>query len=534
VLAILDFLALSSFDRILSFGISTSFDLMAGKTKTVDPTLSEFYEAMERTNAEKISHETLAGISEGSSHSEDFDVESENEGAEDQPWRPSHVVFEKSTIKQGQINAMRGRYFRDISIVRAGGENNVPLPEADEVVVYRSFMKVGLRFPLDKMLVEVLKTFEVYLHQLTPKAIIKMGIYIWATRSQGLEPNVKCFCNMHELSYETKATGKEQYHNNFGCYGFVTRSKVSNRVPTFRKRWPGAWMQEWFYVKNDLVEREDIKGIIQRPIWSHFGIRRPSLALGSDIQVCQAAFNTVCTYIRTRDLVQEHIAYKVWPLGSGWEMPKEAAARSCQGGLVYLKYTFKYRSQFDEPNDDWLDALEATSDELLGAYSRAKDDAMMAAFEGRGKKRLNRIFDVIGFVYPDYYYPSQKQGKKRRVAASAISTTPKPKKVKVLTHRPKRAEAAEEPRPAEGSSAFESSHPAPAKAKTETAEEAGPKIASKQLKVLSPLQETEPPRVPKIASVTPKRRRMASVLDVVIESVMASTSASTPATEAKP
>jgi hypothetical protein len=56
---------------------------------------------------------------------------------------------------------MRGMYFRDISIVRAGGENNVPLPEADKVVVYRSFMKVGLRFPLDKLLVEVLKTFEI-------------------------------------------------------------------------------------------------------------------------------------------------------------------------------------------------------------------------------------------------------------------------------------------------------------------------------------------------------------------------------------
>jgi hypothetical protein len=42
---------------------------------------------------------------------------------------------------------MRGRYFRDISIMRARGENKVPLPEADEVVVYRSFMKDGLRFP---------------------------------------------------------------------------------------------------------------------------------------------------------------------------------------------------------------------------------------------------------------------------------------------------------------------------------------------------------------------------------------------------
>jgi hypothetical protein len=216
-------------------------------------------------------------------------------------------------------------------------------------------------------------------------------------RSQGIEPS-KCFCNMHELFYETKATGKEQYHNNFGCYGFVTRYEVSNPVPTFRKRWPGAWMLEWFYVKNDLVEREDIKGIIQRPIWSHFGIRRPSFALGNNVQACQAAFNTVCTYIGTRDLVQEHIAYKVWPLGSGWEMTKEAAAGSSEGGLVYLKYTFKYRSQFDEPNDDWLDAIEATSDELLGAYSRAEDDAMTTAFRGRGKKRLNRVFDVIGFV----------------------------------------------------------------------------------------------------------------------------------------
>jgi hypothetical protein len=72
---------------------------MAGDKKIADSALSEFYEAMERTNAEKIAHETLAGISEGSSDSEDFDAESENEGAKDRPWRPSHVVFGKSTIK---------------------------------------------------------------------------------------------------------------------------------------------------------------------------------------------------------------------------------------------------------------------------------------------------------------------------------------------------------------------------------------------------------------------------------------------------
>jgi hypothetical protein len=103
---------------------------------------------------------------------------------------------------------MKGRYFLDISIVRARGDSSAPVPEADEVVVYRSFMKAGLRFPLNKVLVEVLKTFEIYLHQITPEAIIRMGIFVWAMRSQGLEPNAKCFCNMHELSYETKATDK--------------------------------------------------------------------------------------------------------------------------------------------------------------------------------------------------------------------------------------------------------------------------------------------------------------------------------------
>jgi hypothetical protein len=152
-------------------------------------------------------------------------------------------------------------------------------------------------------------------------------------------------------------------------------------------------------------------------------------------------------------------------------MPKEATAGSSQGGLVYLKYIFKYRDQFDEPNNDWLNCVEATSDELLGAYTRAKDDAMTLAFGGWGKKRLNRVFDVIVFIYPDYCYPSRKQGKKRKVATSVISTAPKGKKIKVLTHRPRYIETARVPKLAEGtSSAAELEHPAPAGAKGESAE----------------------------------------------------------------
>jgi hypothetical protein len=37
-------------------------------------------------------------------------------------------------------------------------------------------MKAGLRFPLHKMLVDVLKTFEIYLHQFTPDPLIRVGV----------------------------------------------------------------------------------------------------------------------------------------------------------------------------------------------------------------------------------------------------------------------------------------------------------------------------------------------------------------------
>jgi hypothetical protein len=58
---------------------------MADEKKIVDPSLSGFYEAMEKTNVEKIANKILAGISENSSDSESFDVESGNEDVEDRP-----------------------------------------------------------------------------------------------------------------------------------------------------------------------------------------------------------------------------------------------------------------------------------------------------------------------------------------------------------------------------------------------------------------------------------------------------------------
>jgi hypothetical protein len=98
-----------------------------------------------------------------------------------------------------------------------------------------------------------------------------------------------------------------------------------------------------------------------------------------------------------------------------WEMPKETIKETDEGGLVRLKYTFKYGDKFVELDDDWLKSIEAISDELLGVYSKAEDTALSAAFGGRKGKRLNRVFDAIGFVYPDYRYPARGEKEKIRL-----------------------------------------------------------------------------------------------------------------------
>jgi hypothetical protein len=145
--------------------------------KAVDPYVVGFVESMAKTNTEKITKEILEGLSKENGDSDSYDVESGDKYSEDQPWRPSHSIFEKSTIKQSHLENMRGRYFRDMSIVRAGGDNNVPAPEENKVVIYQSFFKAGLRFPLSKFVVEVLKTYQIFLHQITLEAIIRMGIF---------------------------------------------------------------------------------------------------------------------------------------------------------------------------------------------------------------------------------------------------------------------------------------------------------------------------------------------------------------------
>jgi hypothetical protein len=91
--------------------------LFEGK-KAVNPYIAGFIESMAKTNTEKTTKEILEGLSEDTGDSDSYDVKSGDEDSKDRPWRPNHTIFGKSTMKQSHIDAMRGRYFRGMSIIR--------------------------------------------------------------------------------------------------------------------------------------------------------------------------------------------------------------------------------------------------------------------------------------------------------------------------------------------------------------------------------------------------------------------------------
>jgi hypothetical protein len=300
------------------------------------------------------------------------------------PSKPSHLDFGKLAVSEADMTMMtKLGYFREANkgLIRFGGEDTTPKPENDEVVVFKSFFKAGMRFPLLEMIADALENFGIYLHQLTPNAIVRLIVFIWALRSQAVEPLAKAFCRVHELHYQTKAR-EDGLHENFGCYNFAYRKDMKTPVVSYRTKWPTGWKFEWFYVKID----EKKEKLVQSPLELTFGLTRPqcNMTLGYPCQDVVYEFRIVSKHIGTRDLIQEYLANRVFLTLREWGMPKLEEEKK-KSELVQLPYHYKFKKQFKKPCQEWLDTIEVMCNEILGNYTRKEDQLMTTAFGSRPK-----------------------------------------------------------------------------------------------------------------------------------------------------
>ena len=353
---------------------------------------------------------------------------------------------------------------------------------------------------------------------------------------------------MHELHYQTKAR-EDGLHENFGCYNFAYRKDMKAPVVSYRTKWPTSWKNEWFYVKADEKKREKLKTLVLSPLSLSFGLTRPlcRMSMGSPCQQDVAEFRVVAEQISTRDLVQEYLAYKVFPTLSEWNMSKLKGTKE-KNELVRLPYRFKFEKQFKGPCQEWLEMIETMCNEILGNYTKKEDQLMTVAFVTRPKRRLDQVMDALNFEYPDYERLNKgAEGQKRKRIVSVLSrqaarmvkedeetlkkrkSSPEPKaaapkKRKVTVPKPKTTEIEEE------------TPSTPSAANVEEILKVKTESLLIKLSPLGPhltklLQKKEEPSAAK-KSTRPKRRRIITVIEAIEETpLMASASKITPAAE---
>lgn len=139
------------------------------------------------------------------------------------PSKPSHIEFGKYTMKLEDLCILKKvGYFgeKDNDMIRFVGDKTILEPKDDEIVVFMSFFWAGLWLSMFTMIAKVLKKYEIFMQQLTPNAIARLSIYIWAMHGQSVSASDEGFCRVHELHYQTKARPSDKLHNNFRCYIF--------------------------------------------------------------------------------------------------------------------------------------------------------------------------------------------------------------------------------------------------------------------------------------------------------------------------
>jgi hypothetical protein len=190
-------------------------------------------------------------------------------------------------------------------------------------------------------------------------------------------------------------------------------------VISYRSKWPAGWKSEWFYVKVD----EDKEKLVQSPLELIFGETRPqcNMTPGSPSQIALAEFRVIADHIGTRDLVQEFLAFRVFPTLKEWDMPKLKGEKK-KGEFIRLPYHSKFKKHFKVYCEEWLDTIKVMCNEILGNYSKKEDQLMTAAFGTRPKRRLNRVMDALDFEYPDYErLDRDAKGQKRKRVAGALN-----------------------------------------------------------------------------------------------------------------
>jgi hypothetical protein len=265
---------------------------------------------------------------------------------------------------------------------------------------------------MDPIVPKLLEPFNVRLHHFTPNGIAALAKFLWVVRTFGGVVSVDAFCRLFELHcqpskvYVDDDTELSEVQN--GCCTFVPRKPNKKtglqKVMLFtaqKNKSEGNRLGYWFYAKIGFSDPEgsnEEKYLLASDIDEFDHTYQPAYnKRAPGFKPCLEAFMVACHICSGRDVVEEFLAAKVYPLSAGWA--PRGFERKQFAGLDYDELSPVFGLQRLEGISDEIivAGLEREASEILGPWNK-KEYASLVEICGKNH-RLNRCLAEMGVAY---------------------------------------------------------------------------------------------------------------------------------------
>jgi hypothetical protein len=225
-----------------------------------------------------------------------------------------------------------------------------------------------------------------------------------------------------------KVDNGQFYEAHYACCTFNTRRQNTRRgitriqiAPCCKTNLTDDWSSYWFYVKADMSNIPGYEGPthpLSSPIEALTVVNTAEFNHRTvGIRSCENAFHLASTILGGRDIVEEFVAARIWPISYGWA-PNEIMHFNVNWASQEVPFPkFGITLREGQSADAFMLDVEKRVNLMIGEYTMNEYKAYKALV--KHKRKINRVFsEVCG----DKAFPSRRPCRKLKIPAVVVAS----------------------------------------------------------------------------------------------------------------
>jgi hypothetical protein len=194
------------------------------------------------------------------------------------------------------------------------------------------------------------------------------------------------------------------YEAHYTCCTFNTRRQNTRKgitriqiAPYCKTNFTEDWSSYWFYVKADMSMIPGYEGPahpLSSPIDALTVVNTAAFNhRAAGIRSCENAFHLASTILGCRDIIEEFVAARIWPISYGWA-PTEIVNFNVNWATQEVPFPkFGIQLRDGQSTSDFMLEVERRANLMVGEYTMNEYKAYKALV--KHKWRINRVFSEV-------------------------------------------------------------------------------------------------------------------------------------------